>query len=106
MLDPRDPQSEHVFHAAALEERIRAHLAAIQRDIGGHDMEWRYREIIEGIIPELRRLNEEHFDSSAGITRQLAALEAAAGRHDIEQAWSLFIAFAESPGENFGTWAI
>lgn len=106
MLDLRDPLTQYVFRAAALEDEIRAHLVAVRRGGDGADHESRYQNIISRVIPDLRRLNSEHFGASQGISDSLDALETAITLNDLDLSWKLFFKLAEAPGENFGTWAI
>jgi len=106
MLDLSDPQTQHIFRAAALEDEIRKQLVAIKKDVMGSEHSSRYLDIVSRVIPALRRLNEEHFGSSYGITKHLDDISAAATQNNLDLCWKHFLALADSPGDNFGTWAI
>lgn len=104
MLNHHDPETQYVFRAAALEDYIRAYLVAAR---GGDsaDHESRYQNIISRVIPELRRVNSEHFGASKGISDSLDALETAITLNDLDLSWELFDKLT-GLGDNFGTWAI
>ncbi|WP_407569516.1 hypothetical protein [Deinococcus altitudinis] len=94
----QDVRIEAVFAAAATEDRIRGHL--LNADAPGR------QEILNVLLPRLFQLNREQFGDSAGIAATLAALEGAVRAADAAAAWEAFLALAERPGPNFGTWAI
>ena len=102
MLDPAHPQSQHIFRASGLEEEIRSQLLAW---LEGSTFAGR-SEVLDRWLPELQALNREHFGADPGITRTLEALAAAAQGTDARLAWRCFLALAELPGDNFGTWMI
>ena len=106
MLDLHDPQTQHIFRAAIVEDEIRAHLVAIRQGGDRTERASRYQDIVSRIIPELRRLNDGHFNASRGITKLLDDLESSVAQQDLDLCWKRFYALAESPGDNFGTWTI
>jgi hypothetical protein len=59
MLNLDNPQTKHIFRAAAIQDRIREHLVKIETS-NNADATVRYQEIVDSIIAELRNLNDEH----------------------------------------------
>ena len=102
MLNLDHPQSAAILEAARIEDRIRVLL-----------LDWQQTGTLAGRsalltlwLPELHRLNERHFEADPGISRTLEALADAVRDTDAQVAWARFLALAEHPGDNFGTWAI
>ena len=108
MLDLDHPLTEHIFHASAIQDRIRKQIAAIRDSEDPVDRVARFEGIAGTIIPELHRLNVDFFGGDVGIARKLDAIALAAIQQDVELCWQLFHPFADSmgDGDNFGTWAI
>ncbi|MGY2896876.1 hypothetical protein [Deinococcus sp. UYEF24] len=104
MLDLAHPQTRSVFEASAIQERIRPRLLGW---LDGNELSGPVRaEILDCWLPELHALNWGHFGNRPGITRTLDTLAAAVRGTDAQVAWSCFLALAEHPGDNFGTWMI
>ena len=106
MLNLDDPQSEFIFEASAIEDRIRAELLLMQGAKGSAELIGREEVICLVLIPKLHQLNEQHFGDSPKIRQTIQALEQAVGRLNHAQTWECFLALAEHPGDNFGTWMI
>lgn len=102
MLDPAHPQTQYVCAASRTEERLRAGLLDW---LDGRPFTGR-SEMLERWLPELHALNCDHFGDDPGIARTLEALAAAVRNTDARAAWKCFLALAEEPGDNFGTWKI
>ena len=102
MLDLADPHTQYIFDASGLEEKIRPQLLAWRE---GHALAGR-SEVLDRWLPELHALNCGHFGADQGVARTLDALAAAVRDTDARLAWTCFLALAEHPGDNFGTWAI
>ena len=98
-------QTQYVFQAAAIQDEIRAHLHGI-KNANPAEANMRYGEIINTHIPALRKLNDEHFGSSAGINQILEEIAFFARQQNLPICWKRFTALADLPGDNFGTWAI
>ncbi len=64
------------------------------------------RTSLDPWLPERHTLNREHFGADLVIPRALNALVAAVQETDTHVAWSCFLALAEEPGDNVGSWAI
>ncbi|RDH43708.1 hypothetical protein [Zooshikella ganghwensis] len=105
MLDFESPNTDYIFKAAALEDRIRALLVQIKSTPGTNQSSAR-EEIVDRWIPELRALNRESFGNHPGINATLGNLEYSVNELSLEECWQAFLLLAEQPGENFGTWAI
>lgn len=103
MLNKDHPQTPHVFAAARLEEGLRALLVQWKR-AGSPSSE--LAETSTRLIDALHELNMSHFGGASGITQTLESLRSAIIRSDFNASWASFIALAEAPGDNFGTWAI
>lgn len=104
MLDLSHPQTMHIFLAARLQDEIRTCLvAAIQA-------KRRLREVdtvrVLLILEQLDSLNSEHFGADVGIASTLERLRDSVRGGDTEIMWSRFLELADTPGKNFGTWAI
>ncbi len=106
MLNLNDPQSEFIFQASAVEERIRTELLLMQDAKGSAELIGRQEAICFELIPQLHWLNAQHFGDSPKIRQTIQALEQAVGRLDHPRAWKCFLALAEHPGDNFGSWMI
>lgn len=106
MLNLDDPQSEYIFKASGIEDRIRAELLLMRDAKGSAELIGREEEICLVLIPQLHQLNQQHFGDSPKIRQTIQALEQAVGRLDHARAWNCFLALAEHPGDNFGTWMI
>ena len=102
MLDLSHPRSAAILAAARTEERIRAGLLGW---LGGGETAGP-AELLGRWLPDLHALNRAHFGADPGIARTLEALEDAVRRGDVHAARAGFLALAEGPGDNFGTWAI
>ena len=102
MLSDAHPQTQYIFEASGTEERIRARLLDW---LDGRELNGR-AEVLDRWLPELHTLNREHFGAAPGITRTLDALATAVQGTDAHVAWKCFLALAEHPGDNFGTWMI
>ena len=106
MLDADDPQSAYIFEASGVEERIRTELLLMRDAKSAAELLGREQEICLMLIPRLHQLNELHFGDSLKIRHTIQALEQAVIGPDRAEAWSCFLALAEHPGDNFGTWMI
>jgi hypothetical protein len=106
MLDLADPQTKYIFQASRTEDRIRLSLLGWKELSRSSSPSHCPPEVLASFLPELHKLNADHFGSSAGIARTLSLLGAAIRSGDPAIAWDAFLALAERPGENFGTWAI
>ena len=106
MLDVNAPQSAYIFQASAVEERIRTELLLMRDAKSAAELLGREQEICLVLIPRLHQLNEQHFGDSPKIRRTVEALERAVSDPDRAEAWNCFLALAEHPGDNFGTWMI
>jgi len=102
MLDLNHPQAEATLAAARIEDQIRLSLLDWQRT----GTLTARPALLTRWLPELHRLNRQHFGADPGIARTLQALADAVGGTDAQVAWTRFLALAEQPGDNFGTWAI
>ena len=87
--------------AARTEERLRAGLLDW---LDGRSFTGRW-EVLDRWLPELHVLASALGQTRAS-TRTLDALAVAVRDTDAHVAWSCFLALAEEPGDNFGTWAI
>lgn len=103
MLNSDDPRSIHVFRASAIQDCIHPILLGWKQS--GMLTEEGSRAI-EMALAELRALNAMYFNLDPGISRSLDALGDAVRKGEAEFSWELFCVFANSPGENFGTWLI
>jgi len=103
MLDLNHPRARYVFDAARIETEIRMLLLQWQR-AGTPPAD--LIECTSKSIDALHELNALHFDDDKKITRTLESLHAAINALDCAGSWSAFLALAERPGDNFGTWAI
>ncbi len=106
MLNLDDPQSEYIFQASAIEDRIHAELLLVRDAKSSENSSgWEDRICLE-LTPRLHSLNEQHFRNSPKIRQTIQALEQAVRRSDHARAWKCFLALAEHRGDNFGTWMI
>ncbi len=103
MLDLNHPQTQYVFAAARLEDGVRM-LLVQWRDSGTPPAE--LIATISKSINALQELNAKHFGNASGITRTLETLRSAINTFDLAASWSAFMALADTPGDNFGTWTI
>lgn len=106
MLNLDDPQSEYIFAASAIEDRIRAELLLMHDAKGSAELIGREEQICLVLIPRLHQLNQQHFGDSPKIRQTIQALEHAVRGADHVRAWNCFLTLAEHPGDNFGTWMI
>jgi hypothetical protein len=106
MLDLIYPQTQYVFRAAVLEDRIRSILR--MRWFSDQELiDEETRVAICQILFELSKLNKEHFDGQVAIQRQLDALhQTILCRTELAVFSEQFVKFTSGPGDNFGTWAI
>jgi hypothetical protein len=102
VLDLAHPQTALIFEASGLEEKIRPHLLAW---LNGAPFEQR-REVLDTWLPQLHELNRRGFGNSPAIAATLDRLAEAVRGTDPGAAWQGFLDLAETPGDNFGTWAI
>lgn len=100
------PDSKFIFKASGIQEKIRIELIAMQSAKGSAELIGRQETISLVLIPQLHKLNANHFNNSAAINQTLQTLNDAVGRLDHQAAWEAFLNLAERPGNNFGTWAI
>ncbi len=103
MLDMDHPQTPHVFAAARLEDALRM-LLVQWKGTGTPTPE--LTEACTRLIDALHELNMSHFGGASGITQTLESLRTAIIRIDFNASWASFMALADAPGDNFGTWAI
>lgn len=103
MLNMNHPQTPHVFAAARLEDALRT-LLVQWKGTGTPPPE--LTEASTRLIDALHELNMRHFGGASGITQTLESLRSAIIRSDFNASWACFMALAEAPGDNFGTWAI
>ena len=106
MLNSGNAQSKYVHKAAVIEDQIRAELLAMRQAKGTAELIGRQERIQHVLIPQLLELNEKHFNNSPAIAHTIVKLNNAIARLDHAGAWECFLALAERPGNNFGTWAI
>jgi len=106
MYDPNHPQTQYVFRAAALEDRIRSILNMCWfSDQKMIDEETKVA--ICEVIFELSKLNAEYFGGQVAIQRQLDALhQTILCETELAVFCEQFGKFTCGPGDNFGTWAI
>lgn len=102
MLDLGHPQTALIFEASRLEDQIRPHLLGW---LDGGEFGGR-REVLDTWLPQLHALNRRGFGNSPAIAATLENLERAVGGDAPGVAWQCFLALAETPGDNFGTWTI
>lgn len=105
MQNTDKPDTQYVFQASEIQEKIREHLHGI-KNANLAEINMRYEEIINNQIPALRKLNDAHFGASKGIKQMLEELSFFAKQKNLPQCWKKFTALADLPGDNFGTWAI
>jgi len=105
MLDNK-PDSQYIFQAAAIEDKIRAELLAMQSATGSAELIGRQETVTLMLIPQLLELNKTFFNHSSKIENTILQLQNAVNKLNHAQAWECFLNLAERPGNNFGTWAI
>lgn len=102
MLNLNDPQSEFIFKASRLQERIRPIILEAGRN--NRNLNGKEQQEISIILLELRKLNEDHFGASEEIQETLDRLENTIMANDsIEWIWEAFMDLSERSGGNFGT---
>ena len=106
MLNLDDPHSEFIFEASGIEDLIRAELLLMRDAKGSAELIGREETIRLVLIPQLHQLNKQHFDDSPKIRQTIQAFEHAVSGSDHARVWNCFLALAEHPGDNFGTWMI
>lgn len=108
MLDLDHPQTQFVFDASGIEEKIRSHLLA-WLDVA-HTLQNAScnTDVVETLIPQLHALNVARFNAKSGITETLNTLQHAVESGSAKSAWNAFLDLAEhhNAGKNFGTWMI
>jgi hypothetical protein len=62
--------------------------------------------VLYALIPKLHTTNSEHFQNSLAISSTIHSLQMAVQNHDADASWRAFVVLTETPGHNFGTWAI
>jgi hypothetical protein len=100
------PESQYIFRASAIEDKIRTELLAMQSATGSAELIGRQETVVLVLIPQLIELNKNHFNHSAKIENTILQLRDAVNKLDHTQAWECFLNLAERCGDNFGTWAI
>ena len=103
MLDLNHPRATYVFHAANIQDKLR--ICLLQWEETGTPPA-NLNDTACKVINALHELNAQHFDDNKGITRTLESLRSVINAQDCAGSWSAFLALAEWPGDNFGTWAI
>lgn len=103
MLDLNHPLTPYILEASRYEDEIRKRLVALLRAAPGTRDEL-FREILTGLLQELRRLLHERFDDRPGIARKLDALQAAVQHNrPSEEIWAAFRALDELSEDTFRT---
>ncbi|WP_159567513.1 hypothetical protein [Budvicia diplopodorum] len=102
MLDLDNPKTEYIFKAAVLEDQIRDVLSQMQ-DRGPEQQDELKADITDRILPELRQLNQDHFDSCPEIAAALEKLAVTVKNEDLDACWAEFSHFSDSMGDNFGS---
>lgn len=106
MLILDHPQTPFVFRACKIEDEIRRRLLAMET-APADDREIMRLEILDDLLPALYALRAAHFAEDPRIDDGLRAIENAVRDGDsLEAMKAAFFTFADSPGYNFGTWAI
>ena len=106
MLNLEDPQSESIFQASAIEDRILAELLLVRDPKSSENSSGWEDRICLDLTPRLHQLNEQHFGNSPKIWQTIETLEHAVRRSDYDQAWNCLMDMTNNHGDNFGTWAI
>lgn len=105
MLQHGNPQNEYIWRAAMIEDEIRKSLVYCLESKVITSKERLH--ISNNILPKLLDLNNRHFGGCPKIKQQLCSLnEVILNEESLEIIWNEFLKYADSPGNNFGTWAI
>ena len=105
MLIAGDPQNDYIFRAANIEDEIRKTLVNCKdsKVITSNER----LHLSNNILPQLLYLNDHHFNGCPKIRRELLSLnKVILNEENLEVIWGEFLNYADSPGDNFGTWAI
>lgn len=106
MLDLDDPKTKHIFYAARIEDDIRLILVECMESDNFLSNEKR-KIISDEKLNQLLKLNELEFHNSHKIKSSISSLkEIVLHEKDLQKIWTSFLSFADSPGDNFGTYAI
>lgn len=97
-----NPKTEYIFKAAVLEDQIREILNQTQ-DMPPEQANELMAQITDEVIPQLRQLNDEHFDNNPAINASLDEIAQAIVKQDLEACREAFTHFSDNMGENFGT---
>jgi hypothetical protein len=108
MLDLDHPQTQFVFDASGIEEKIRTYLLAWLDLASTLQNAACNTEVVKTLIPQLHALNVARFNAKSGITNTLNILQGAIESGSAKSAWDAFLELAEhhNAGKNFGTWMI
>jgi hypothetical protein len=108
MLDLNHPQTQFVFDASGIEEKIRPHLLAWLDNARALPNAPCNPEVVKTLIPQLHALNVARFNAKPGITETLNTLQSGVESGSAKAAWGAYLDLAEhhNAGNNFGTWMI